>query len=671
MYLRGSGNGVTTWNSWAKVWTSLSDGVDSGLDADRLDNRQGDWYQNALNINYGTLSDNRLPRFISETKVRDKVTIKSFSGDPKYRIYVSGSILNTAPFIPGDPNNPSINLYNANAQGVGSFVLDNVITNDDVNDNFNDYTILIGRLTSGNFVGALTIGTASNRVEFDDFTIEDGNTVEVANLESNGGVAQLQLGRKDGNTSSPSILFNSSQVAADYNARIQASGGNGSNGSGALNVDVVNANALTVNNQVVWNQGNIQFSSANTPNYAVQRDGSGNFCWYNHSKLNWCCITQRSEDWRYHDWFANITEYQLLTVAGTANLNYFVFVGNDLNVDSGALFVDASANEVGINAGTNPLSTLDVVGDSGILVRTVSNGASAKIKFTDQAGAFTQSAQLRYNHQDSASPNNQYGEGFTVEGTGAEAAGNLYFRVVGDVIASRNIGININRRPNYNLEVNGTGFFQSGIILDSANDNSGAPITFVGSSSYRNFRVGNQIVGNHLWTVQASTNNGGQNWNGTPAISVKGDVNAVSINTTSTSGTDPETNTNRNYKFNVQGDMNINGQFFQNNAEFVTSDGPKRLTVMTFTDSLELVLTEQILHINYTNSCDTNIENGVLYANGVKQWLDSYGIFKANSNTVAENITVPANVNCVSAGPITIANGYTVTINSGGNWAIV
>ena len=77
-----------------------------------------------------------------------------------------------------------------------------------------------------------------------------------------------------------------------------------------------------------------------------------------------------------------------LTVAGTANLNYFVFVGNDLNVDSGALFVDASANEVGINAGTNPLSTLDVVGDSGILVRTVSNGASAKIKFTDQAGAF-------------------------------------------------------------------------------------------------------------------------------------------------------------------------------------------------------------------------------------------------------------------------------------------
>ena len=673
MYLRGSGNGVTTWNSWAKVWTSLSDGVDSGLDADRLDNRQGDWYQNALNINYGTLSDNRLPRFISETKVRDKVTIKSFSGDPKYRIYVSGSILNTAPFIPGDPNNPSINLYNANAQGVGSFVLDNVITNDDVNDNFNDYTILIGRLTSGNFVGALTIGTASNRVEFDDFTIEDGNTVEVANLESNGGVAQLQLGRKDGNTSSPSILFNSSQVAADYNARIQASGGNGSNGSGALNVDVVNANALTVNNQVVWNQGNIQFSSANTPNYAVQRDGSGNFSAGTiTANVTGAASLNVLKTGDTMTGSLNITGVSnSLTVAGQANLNYFVFIGNDLNVDSGALFVDASANEVGINAGTNPLATLDVVGDSGILVRTVANGASAKIKFTDQAGAFTQSAQLRYNHQDSASPNNQYGEGFTVEGTGAEAAGNLYFRVVGDVIASRNIGINLNRKPNYNLEVNGTGFFQSGIILDSANDNSGAPITFVGSSSYRNFRVGNQIVGNHLWTVQASTNNGGQNWNGTPAISVKGDVNAVSINTTSTSGTDPETNTNRNYKFNVQGDMNINGQFFQNNAEFVTSRWTEASNGNDIYRQSRVGINRADPTYQLHISGDTNIENGVLYANGVKQWLDSYGIFKANSNTVAENITVPANVNCVSAGPITIANGYTVTINSGGNWAIV
>ena len=673
MYLRGSGNGVTTWNSWARVWSSLNDGVDSGLDADRLDNRQGTWYQNALNINYGTLSENRLPRFISETTFRDKVTIKSFSGDPKYRIYVSGQILNTAPFIPGDPNNPSINLYNANAQGVGSFVLDNVITNDDLNDNFNDYTILIGRLTSGNFVGALTVGTASNRVEFDDFTIEDGNTVEVANFQSNGGVAELQLGRKDGNTSSPAILFNSSQISANFNSKIEASGGNATDGSGALNVSVVNANAFTINNQVIWNAGNIEFSSVNVPNYAVQRDASGNFAagtitanLTGASSLN----VLKTGDTMTGPLVLTGAGSNL-TVSGTANLNSFVNVANDLNVDSGVLFVDVSANEVGINAGTGPISTLDVRGDSGIYVRSITNAVGAKIRFSDQTADYTQNAALRYNHSDSQSPNSQYGEGFTVEGTGTEAAGNLYFRVVGDVIASRNIGININRKPNYNLEVNGTGFFQNGLILDSANDNSGAPISFVGSSSYRNFRVGNQLVGNHLFTIQASTDNGGTTWNGTPAISIKGDVNAVSINTTSTSGVDPESNTTRNYKLNVQGDMNLNGQFFQNNQEFVTSRWTEASNNLDIYRLSKVGINKADPVYQLDVSGDIQVANGTLYSNGVKQWVDSYGIFKSNSNTVAENVTIPANINCVSAGPITIATGYTVTINSGGNWAIV
>ena len=673
MYLRGSGNGVTTWNSWARVWSSLNDGVDSGLDADRLDNRQGTWYQNALNINYGTLSENRLPRFISETTFRDKVTIKSFSGDPKYRIYVSGQILNTAPFIPGDPNNPSINLYNANAQGVGSFVLDNVITNDDLNDNFNDYTILIGRLTSGNFVGALTVGTASNRVEFDDFTIEDGNTVEVANFQSNGGVAELQLGRKDGNTSSPAILFNSSQISANFNSKIEASGGNATDGSGALNVSVVNANAFTINNQVIWNAGNIEFSSVNVPNYAVQRDASGNFAagtitanLTGASSLN----VLKTGDTMTGPLVLTGAGSNL-TVSGTANLNSFVNVANDLNVDSGVLFVDVSANEVGINAGTGPISTLDVRGDSGIYVRSITNAVGAKIRFSDQTADYTQNAALRYNHSDSQSPNSQYGEGFTVEGTGTEAAGNLYFRVIGDVIASRNIGININRKPNYNLEVNGTGFFQNGLILDSANDNSGAPISFVGSSSYRNFRVGNQLVGNHLFTIQASTDNGGTTWNGTPAISIKGDVNAVSINTTSTSGVDPESNTTRNYKLNVQGDMNLNGQFFQNNQEFVTSRWTEASNNLDIYRLSKVGINKADPVYQLDVSGDIQVANGTLYSNGVKQWVDSYGIFKSNSNTVAENVTIPANINCVSAGPITIATGYTVTINSGGNWAIV
>ena len=40
---------------------------------------------------------------------------------------------------------------------------------------------------------------------------------------------------------------------------------------------VLNADAFTINGQRAWNEGNIQFSSSNIANYAVQRDGSGNF----------------------------------------------------------------------------------------------------------------------------------------------------------------------------------------------------------------------------------------------------------------------------------------------------------------------------------------------------------------------------------------------------------
>ena len=677
MYLRGSGNGVSTWNSWAKVWTSLNDGVDSDLDADRLDNRQGDWYQNALNINFGTLSDNRLPRFMSETKFRDKVTIKQFSGDPKFRIYISGQILNQAPFIPGDPNNPSVNLYNANAQGVGSFVIDSVVFNDDVDDNFNDFTILIGRLTSGNFVGALTVGTASNRVEFDDFTIEDGNTVEVANLHSDGGVGQLQLGRKDGNATTPRILFNSSQLNATFNAKIEASGGNATTGSGNLDITVADADALTINNQVIWNVGNIQFSSTNTGNYAVQRDASGNFSAGTiTANLTGSASLNVLKTGDTMTGALSITGAgSTLTVADTTNLNSTVNIADDLSVDSGVLFVDVSANEVGINAGTNPLSTLDVRGDSGIFIRTTTNQGNAKIKFSDLTSDYSQIGTIAYNHGDANSPNAEYNETFTMSGTET----NLAFRVVGDIIASKKIGVNINRQPDYTLEVDGTGMFNGGIYVDNANDNGGAPIYFLGSNTQKNFRIGNQEGFSNAFEITPSTNNGGQNWSTTPGLLVHGD-SRVSINTSATSGTDPETSTVRNYRLNVEGDVNFNGQLFQNNAEFVTSRWTEatnqtdiyrlsKVGINTTDPQQTLAITGDVNIIPGTFASGQN--PNVLKANNSKLYVDSNGIFRRHNRIINENVTVANNDNCFSAGDVTIQNGTTVTIASGGSWSVV
>jgi hypothetical protein len=67
--------------------------------------------------------------------------------------------------------------------------------------------LLLVRLVSGNFIGARSIGSAANREEFQDFTIDDDNVVEVAKLESDGGTANLRLGRRDGTCNISSYLL--------------------------------------------------------------------------------------------------------------------------------------------------------------------------------------------------------------------------------------------------------------------------------------------------------------------------------------------------------------------------------------------------------------------------------------------------------------------------------
>ena len=49
--------------------------------------------------------------------------------------------------------------------------------------------------------------------------------------------------------------------------------------------------------------------------------------------------------------------------------------------------------------------------------------------------------------------------------------------------------------------------------------------------------------------------------------------------------------------------------------------------------------------------------------------LGTASILRTNANTISENITIPANTNGMTAGPVTIADGYTVTLT--GTWSIV
>jgi len=69
----------------------------------------------------------------------------------------------------------------------------------------------------------------------------------------------------------------------------------------------------------------------------------------------------------------------------------------------------------------------------------------------------------------------------------------------------------------------------------------------------------------------------------------------------------------------------------------------------------------------------TQAQSNALYkpigANESGPALGTNSIIRTNANTISENITIPVNTNGMTAGPVTIADGYTVTLN--GTWSIV
>jgi len=273
MWIRGSGTGVSTFGTWAKVWTSINDGVGSGLDADYLAGNAYQFYQNAYNLNSGFISTNRISTYQTTKSFNNSVKILTTTNNVYYDVYISKQQLTASPFLAG----LTVNLYDVNAQGTGTLLLTNVVnfTGSDASLN---YCILTGVLQTGTFTGAQTIGTASNRVAFQDYTLNSSGTFQTASLDSDTGTARLRLGRKDGASSTPGIYFSSSSTAAsNYNSAIVASGGSGTDGSGSLNIVVTDSNALTVNNNAVWNAGNLTPATNSVANSVVLRDASGNF----------------------------------------------------------------------------------------------------------------------------------------------------------------------------------------------------------------------------------------------------------------------------------------------------------------------------------------------------------------------------------------------------------
>ena len=140
---------------------------------------------------------------------------------------------------------------------------------------------------------------------------------------------------------------------------------------------------------------------------------------------------------------------------------------------------------------------------------------------------------------------------------------------------------------------------------------------------------------------------------------------------------------------NIGGDININGKVYQDNAEFVTSrwtEADNELdiyraskvwinadpTASAFTGNPDYALqVSGSLGINGTTLNADGSSDDVMYVNGDKLFVDKFGVFKTNRNVIDYDVTIPANTNAVSAGPLTINSSTVVTIANGSSWSVV
>jgi len=557
-----------------------------------------------------------------------------------------------------------------------------------------NYTIIIGRLTTGNFVGAETIGTASDRKEFQDFTIDIGNTIPVATLESDGSTANLRLGRKDGIASSPGIYFSSSALTANYNAAIVSSGGTATDGSGSLNVQVENADAFTQNGSVIWNAGNIEFQSANIADTGVKRDGNGGFSagtitldvaggaeLIGAASLN--VLKEGDTMTGGLTIGTGSAATQGLSVSGDVDFLATLDVTGDLNVDSGTLFVDVSQNNIGINTGTTLIAglTVDIQGGTvGALRLQGHDGASHHMYFDGSKSEYFDDANHAMMFLSSGSPSSTHpGQGAHWIFNGRASDRDFIFRNNSNnkLTIQGDGGLNItNSGTNRAIQADNDIATNSNFVAGNAGDNGGAGLSLLGATGFRNYRVGSNFVANNMFAVEYSSGVGGNSFSGGTIIAglFDGSNARVGINTTTLQGNDPEANNQlREYILNVGGDMNINGQLFQNNSEFVTSR-------WTESPNGNDIYRASKVGIGFTTDKDPgyalDVEGdfnvvGATYIGGVKQYQDSQGIIKAYNDTILYDVDLDANSNSFSNGPIIVASGVDIVFGNNAKWTIL
>ncbi len=130
--------------------------------------------------------------------------------------------------------------------------------------------------------------------------------------------------------------------------------------------------------------------------------------------------------------------------------------------------------------------------------------------------------------------------------------------------------------------------------------------------------------------------------------------------------------------------VTINGVLQSGTAYAMSGTGNRTLT---FTAGLTVGDELRVLHIGFkpttTIFADSTVSTAKLVDGAVTAVkidsavelggpsLGTSSIIRTNANTISENVTFDANTNGISAGPISVASGYTITVTDGTTWSVI
>ena len=502
-----------------------------------------------------------------------------------------------------------------------------------------------------------------------------GGSTQIFGLRDNANGAKLQIG-KAATSTTPTIDFRSGGQAPNYDVQMYVSGGNTSDGNGTLRF---NAGDLTANGNTIWHAGNdgstsqldahyldgyTQSTSA-TANTIARRDASGHLTVNDLTGDQGIFTNSGAATLSLAD-SNGITlgksNTNTLAIQGKqASSNGFIRFGNDskyFGYQGTYLYYGTSGSNttmvwrgenVGIgNKANNPSTLLHLNSDSGSTVElrlTASGnggGADPQIRFTGQNDGLNEGALLHYTNNNGV---------FTIDQiwTGVPAA---------------------NDAIRFRVDAGGTPILGLGIRGDG------------GVTAHKTFRSKEQIIseiatGTAPITVSSQTvcpNLNADLLDGYTALSLPYLQGRVNVWITDDGGQERFYFANNDDTYFRTGD----DFYFRNNSN--TGIGSLNDNgCWTFYNGSDRVQStyglqvEQLNGINLaaTESLSSGQKSTVLRAGGDKLWIDSYGVFRRNRNSVNENISVNNGDNCMSAGPITINNGVTITVNNGGSWSVV